>query len=322
MDDPEIAQILQNLHSHQAPEAWAEFLRSFSPLILQVVRMTERDADHVADCYLFVCEQLSLRQFRRLGRFQPNGPASVPTWLRAVVRNLCLDWRRREFGRHRVFESLQRLQGHLAECDYCLSQIAALVRLEGVSMPENVPPALLARAIELGKTPPSVSAWPAVRWGAVAAATACLAIFATVWMHRPETSPLPSPVPVTRPSEIPTAAPRVVAAPAPTPREVRNGKVAGPSLRLLAPREGSVLARQESDIRWTEVPGSLYSEVRVMTADGDLVWEGRAEGNQTRLPANIPLVPGAKYFVSVRVVLTEGKTVTSPVVGFTTRNNE
>ena len=31
-------------------------------------------------------------------QFKPLGPASFSTWLRAVVRNLCLDWHRREFG--------------------------------------------------------------------------------------------------------------------------------------------------------------------------------------------------------------------------------
>lgn len=109
MEDTQIAQLLQRLRSDQAQQAWAEFLATFSPLILQVVQLIERDDDPVADCYLFVCEQLSQKQFRRLTLFRPDGPASFRTWLRAVVRNLCLDWRRREFGRHRVFESIQRL---------------------------------------------------------------------------------------------------------------------------------------------------------------------------------------------------------------------
>jgi len=109
MEDTQIAQLLPRLRSYQAQEAWAEFLAAFSPLILQVVQLQERDHDPIADCYLFVCEQLSQKQFRRLTLFRPDGPASFRTWLRAVVRNLSLDWRRREFGRHRVFESIQRL---------------------------------------------------------------------------------------------------------------------------------------------------------------------------------------------------------------------
>ena len=76
---------------------------------LDVIRLFERDEDAVGNCYLFVCERLCRDTFRRLRRFQEDGPASFPTWLRAVVRNLCLDWHRQEFGRHRVFESVGRL---------------------------------------------------------------------------------------------------------------------------------------------------------------------------------------------------------------------
>ena len=69
----------------------------------------ERDSDFVPDCFQFVCEGLSANSFRRLRRFRPEGPAVFSTWLRAVVRNLCLDWRRRQFGRHRFFKSISNL---------------------------------------------------------------------------------------------------------------------------------------------------------------------------------------------------------------------
>ena len=109
MLDPQTDVLLGQLRSREASDAWAIFLDTYSPLVLGVVRLFERDVDAVGDCYLFVCEQLSLNNFKRLLRFQPNGPASFSTWLRAVVRNLCLDWHRREFGRHRVFESVARM---------------------------------------------------------------------------------------------------------------------------------------------------------------------------------------------------------------------
>jgi len=64
MQDSRAAHILQQLRSSQAQEAWAEFLQAYAPLVLQVVRLFERDADSVADCFLFVCEQLSRRRSR------------------------------------------------------------------------------------------------------------------------------------------------------------------------------------------------------------------------------------------------------------------
>jgi RNA polymerase sigma factor (sigma-70 family) len=104
-----IAGILARLASREFQEAWAEFLEAYSPLILQMVRNFEREPDAVSDCFLFVCERLCEKSSRRLRAFKPGGAAQFPTWLRVVVRNLCLDWHRQEFGRHRIFQSIARL---------------------------------------------------------------------------------------------------------------------------------------------------------------------------------------------------------------------
>ena len=109
MNYPEVGGLLRQLRSRDPHAAWAEFLDLYSPLLQAVVREFERDDDAAGDCYLYVSEQLCQNGFRRLLRFRTDGPASFPTWLRAVVRNLCLDWHRQEFGRHRVFESVARL---------------------------------------------------------------------------------------------------------------------------------------------------------------------------------------------------------------------
>jgi RNA polymerase sigma factor (sigma-70 family) len=101
--------MLRQLRLRDSREAWAGFLDAYSPLLLDVVRRFERDEDAVGDCYMFICEQLCRDGFRRLRRFRTDGPASFTTWLRAVARNLCLDWHRQECGRHRVFESIARL---------------------------------------------------------------------------------------------------------------------------------------------------------------------------------------------------------------------
>jgi RNA polymerase sigma factor (sigma-70 family) len=109
MENPPIARILERLVSQEFQQAWTEFLESYSLHILQTVRLFERDADPVADCFLFVCEALTEKGFRRLRSFKLDGSAQFTTWLRVVVRNLCLDWHRKEFGRHRVFQSIARL---------------------------------------------------------------------------------------------------------------------------------------------------------------------------------------------------------------------
>jgi RNA polymerase sigma factor (sigma-70 family) len=97
------------LQAREMEEAWDQFLDEYAAVILQVVHLFEREQDRVDDCFLFVCEQLKRDRLRRLRRFEADGAASFPTWLRAVVRNLCLDWRRKRFGRPRIFRSIASL---------------------------------------------------------------------------------------------------------------------------------------------------------------------------------------------------------------------
>jgi RNA polymerase sigma-70 factor (ECF subfamily) len=97
-----IQNILELIRSSEHEEAWSLFLCEYGDLTFQVVRRFESDADNAADCFQFVCEQLVDNSFRRLRKFKPHGPATFSTWLRAVIRNLCIDWTRKQFGRRRT----------------------------------------------------------------------------------------------------------------------------------------------------------------------------------------------------------------------------
>lgn len=106
--DPFIASMLSALTSAERESAWCVFLDRYCGLIYQVVRSFDRDPDRSGNCFLFVCEQLSASDFRRLRKFDPFGRASFSTWLCAVSRNLCLDWHRKQYGRNRAFGSVAR----------------------------------------------------------------------------------------------------------------------------------------------------------------------------------------------------------------------
>jgi len=106
--DPFIASMLSAVASSERQSAWCAFLERYSGLIYHVVRSFDRDPDRNGNCFLFVCEQLSDKNFRRLRKFEVGGRAAFSTWLCAVVRNLCLDWHRKVHGRHRVFGSVSR----------------------------------------------------------------------------------------------------------------------------------------------------------------------------------------------------------------------
>lgn len=106
--DPFVESVLSSLSSLERESAWCAFLERYSGLIYHVVRSFDRDPDNSGNCFLFVCEKLSANEFRRLRKFDQSGRASFSTWLLAVVRNLCLDWLRKEHGRHRIFGSVAR----------------------------------------------------------------------------------------------------------------------------------------------------------------------------------------------------------------------
>jgi RNA polymerase sigma factor (sigma-70 family) len=115
-----IRRLLQRLQSDEALEAWREFLTTYSRHIYKVIRSCEHEDDDCDDCFVFVCEQLKRREFRRLLQFQPDGLANFSTWLIVVVRNLVRDWQRKKRGRPRPFQSVRRLSVLEQEIYHCV----------------------------------------------------------------------------------------------------------------------------------------------------------------------------------------------------------
>ena len=70
-------------------------------------------------------------------------------------------------------------------------------------------------------------------------------------------------------------------------------------------------------VRWTEVPGSQYYDVRIVTDSGDLVREARVEGTEWRPSTEIALRPGAEYYVHVDAYPSSTKAISSDHVPFT-----
>ena len=207
------------------------------------------------------------------------------------------------FGRKR-----HRVEAHLANCEFCLSQVAFLVRMQESETPTPVPQALLARARALVPPEAAPIGQPVWRWAAAAAASASVAIVATLWWYQPENS--------VRPSDMETLSPSGVQG------SVRSGgeEIARPELLFL--EEGSVIAREDVEFHWKEAERSLFYEVSIVTSEGDRVWEGRFEETYARLPADVRLIAGRKYFVWIRAYMPEGKTVKSSAVGFEVRENQ
>ena len=126
-----IEQILDELTSSDAEQAWSDFLEQHSAQIYQVICHHESDTDKASDCFQFVCKELIKDRCRRLRRFKVDGTAQFSTWLRAVVRNLCIDWHRKQTGRPRPFKSISKLSAFD-------QQVFRLLYERGVSTDEGV----------------------------------------------------------------------------------------------------------------------------------------------------------------------------------------
>lgn len=109
MTGARIDDILRCLTTGEADTAWIRFLDDYAPLLRNIVSQYENDETRSSDCLEFVCAKLSDDRFRRLKAFRPDGPARFKTWLTAVVANLCVDWRRSEYGRIRAPAAIKKL---------------------------------------------------------------------------------------------------------------------------------------------------------------------------------------------------------------------
>ena len=61
---------------------------------------------------------------------------------------------------------------------------------------------------------------------------------------------------------------------------------------------------------------ALFYELRVMSADGDLVWQARFDGTSGVAPPTVAFQPGQKYFASVSALVPEGNALKSRLAGF------
>ena len=89
---------------------------------------------------------------------------------------------------------------------------------------------------------------------------------------------------------------------------------------ILAPDSGVLVNRNGFVIRWTEVPGSLYYEVRVVSDVGDLLSEARVERTEWTIGDEIRLDPGRDYYVRVDAYLADSKAISSQHIPFRLRD--
>ena len=204
-----------------------------------------------------------------------------------------------------------RVQVHLAVCAHCRSLVSDVVKqARGTDVPET-PAVLLERARALVATKPKRWAWS---WGPVTVAgVLASAAIAAIFLNTPQGLPLPEwpapAVPILSESK-----PTIPPAPS-LPETLRKPISLEHSPAIIFPQPDSVIARQRLEFRWNAVQDSIYYHIRILTMDGELVWEANSTATEIKFPHRISLNRG-KYFVLVSAVLRSGRAAKSSPVGF------
>ena len=205
-----------------------------------------------------------------------------------------------------------RVESHLADCAHCRGLVADVVKMNESDLPA-IPLQLKQKAVALATPRSRRLQW--ILWPTVAAGAAC-ALIIGLWIRSPQQVNLPS---------TPPAAPTVIAKSEPAPalrqpsREVeRNFTVSSHLPVLIFPQENNVLTPQQLEFKWKAIPQSRYYEIRVVTADGDLVWSAQSENLNLRPPSDLELKDGA-YFVWISAYLESGPVQKSAPVRFVVR---
>ena len=171
----------------------------------------------------------------------------------------------------------EHVERHLADCQACVNRVGLLTRL----LREH-------QTASLSEAPTK----PSKDWKRVAPqwAIAASVLLAATFIAR---TPAPESVPA-----IDIASDYQI---------TRNIGSRSSAPEILAPSSGVISSRNGLVIRWTEVPGSLYYEVRIVTDAGNLVREQRVEGTEWTIGHDLNLEVGREYYIRVDAYLSDAK---------------
>jgi hypothetical protein len=192
-----------------------------------------------------------------------------------------------------------RVERHVTDCRFCIARIGMLARLDHAAE-ERVPEDALAAA--------KLTARPAtrIRHRRPAWAAAALVVMAAGLSFQLFNDRQPG---------LESGSPAVVSAPSSTIRETRSIDDAAFGPSILSPRDGQP-AGADTMILWTAVPDSLFYRVRIVSDEGDLMWQERIEGTEWQLPESLMLAAGADYYLRIDAFVTDAKSLQSDYVLF------
>jgi len=194
-------------------------------------------------------------------------------------------------GEYRIVER-PAFQAHVSSCDYCLARLARFTRLNRNLANAEIPEFTMAGAQRLFQSRRVVPRAPA--WAA-AAMIGFAALLSALWFAR-------------TPEPVPSAVSRAP--------EVRNIDPDGYRPQVLFPQEGASVVPGGPPFEWSTVPGTLHYDIRVVSADGTLIWQQRVASPEWRIPDQLHLAAGENYYFHVDAYVTQAKRLSSRHVMF------
>ncbi len=101
---------LLTLFQQDSVQAWRLFIDRYADAMFSLIRSLGFDYDQAMDRFVFICEKLCEKDFRRLKAIKYAGSRGELTpWIRQVVKRLCISWAWSEHGRKRLLKPIARL---------------------------------------------------------------------------------------------------------------------------------------------------------------------------------------------------------------------
>lgn len=195
-------------------------------------------------------------------------------------------------------DKLERILNHVADCGVCSARLALVNRTRGPNFSKRTPELAKAQAQRLVKQDRRKNVRRFIGWAAAAVVVLSLAMVVDS-----QRGLGPSPVPDIEPVQ---SQPNI---------RLRAPTVSPP--QVLAPVSGAMVDSRYFLFRWTEIPGSLYYDIYIVSKMGDLVLKERVTETHWQAPSSLKVKPGAEYYVRVDAFLSDSKTISSEHVLFT-----
>ena len=138
---PELARLLAAPDDMSRERAWAEFVGTFSRLILHAARSATSSYDEGMEAYTAALDGLRADDMRKLRNYSVDPRSRFSTWLVVVVRRIAIDKQRERFGKISLREKNSGVVSDERAARARLARLAAAsIDLESLPDSHGMPP--------------------------------------------------------------------------------------------------------------------------------------------------------------------------------------